>query len=363
MSKYANNDQDNVANNYYSHPDNDLPYITNKIYVQLAQNYTPKITFNTYKNSMEITYDIWLNGDFNIPPYLLNLDVDSSIGNISNIPLKEVENVTNEGLHHFKAHCNISFSNAPVNANLLFLEEWHFKTFLSIDANVFTAAKLDTTFDGFLNDLSKIELNSQILFSNYFPINKLTAFYVSKQYQNKEFLGQRLPHDYFTWEKSNLTSYPDYYFNRVTKQTYSLNETINDIYQSNIGQGNLANYFNKIQLIVEYYILEKKYTTTLNLLPSDKTTSKQDNYLSLNCHTVYDFRTHQLLQNSTGVQGIYFPEKTYGTVNVTMVKGSQRYIDKFDFNFSQNLYSAENPNLNITVTTLSDTNINWHLAT
>lgn len=356
--------RDNNSQYYYSYATGNSS--NNGYYVRLYEQNPTVIKFQTYKNTMEILFDIWLQGNFQIPPYLMNLEIDSSIGRIQGINLVEVDvdNTDNKYCHHFKAHCNIDFGD-KANKNLLFLDKWNFNTFIKVDEHVYSDNRL-SCFDGFINDISKITFTNSVVFSNYFPISKLNTFYVNVNYRNQDFFKKEIPKDYFSWESKDMTCFPKYWFNRVSKLSFSPDETLYYIYKSNLGEGNLSTYFDKVNLKIEYYIDGKKYNSEFNLSDATLDSSKitYNNFLCLNIKTLYNFKTHELLESNMGVEGIYFPVKTYGKVNLTMVKNDHRYIDDFDFSFKDDLYTDENQNFSVSLIAIDNIrDIHWNLLT
>ena len=313
--------------------------------VRLLKNKESVINFKTFKNSLQIDFNIWLDGDFNLPPNLLLIQLTSSIGNVKNISLDEV--YTNGNEHNFIGHCNISFANTDLNKNLHFLEKLNFNSYLSINVDAYNSAKLDDSFDDFMKNINSIRFNNEIMFSNYFPINKLSSFYVSNQYKHSTSQFKQIPHDYFNWETSNLTTFPDYYFDPMKNQ--ESNKPIVNLYKSNIGKGDISYLFDYAKITIKYLIDKEWKVSNFELINSSNNENKDSDWVSLNLKTYYDFKKKELIQTNEGVKGIYFPIPTEGYVQLNLYKNDQLYKDEIKFNFTNNLYSSINKDLCIQI--------------
>ena len=315
-----------------------------------------KVNFVSLSNSLQIDFDLWLEGDFNIPNNLIVLQVASSIGNIQDISLEE--KFANGVQHNFVAHCNLNFASTDLNKIPHFLEKLVFNTYFGVNVDSFNNAKLGKEFDEFIKNLNGMNLKHEICFSNYFPINKLSSFYLAKQYQHSSKKYETLPHDFFNWETDKMTSYPDFMFEPYLQLK---NQPIVNLYKSNAGTGDISANFDMVKIDIDYLIDKKWKTTQIRLQNTSKNMDINNEWLSLNINTFYDFENQELIESQRGIKGIYFPIKTEGKIKISLLKGDEVYLDEIKFQFNKNIYSNSNENFHVEIldNTQQIKNIEW----
>lgn len=314
------------------------------------------ISFNQYKNTLQISFNLWLDGTFELPENLFLLKIDSNLGKFSNITLKMIRD------NYVSKKYNASFLiNLDQTANFKgqhFLEELHLKISLDVNQDVANNSNLPSNFNKFYQDLLKIQWEDSINFNNYFPISKLSEYYISDNYKNDYLTISKLPKDFYKWANKPMTIYPDFWFTPTTNFSSLKFEPINEIYRSNVNEPLFTKNFDEVVISINYLV--NNVTKTLHLDLTNQVNNIQvKNILMLGVKTLYNFDTQTLYQSDQGVSGVYFPVPMQGNINVKLVKNSKQYLDNFNFSFSNDFYSDSNTNIGIEVTSFTQTSGQW----
>lgn len=77
--------------------------------------------------------------------------------------------------------------------------------------------------------------------------------------------------------------------------------------------------------------------------------------------TIYNFENQELIQvNSNGINGIYFPEKIHGNINIEFNHNNMKYIDEIPFSYDINFYSTSNQLLSFKIEYLKEISGYWN---
>ena len=116
--------------------------------------------------------------------------------------------------------------------------------------------------------------------------------------------------------------------------------------------------FDKVDITLEYYVNNQLKTLTIN---PDQTNIniENSNILALNIKTLYDYKKQELQINENGIDGVYFPVPTNGSINISLWKNNIAYKDEIEFSFDNNFYSSSNSNLNIEMKEFIDVKGEW----
>ena len=75
----------------------------------------------------------------------------------------------------------------------------------------------------------------------------------------------------------------------------------------------------------------------------------------------YDFENQELVQVShEGINGIYFPEKVHGNINIEFEHNKMKYIDEIPFSYDTNFFSTSNEILFFKIENLKETSGYWN---
>lgn len=331
-----------------------LDAMNNKYYLKLSDTRKSYVEFSYFNNTLKLNINFFLNGDYNLPHNVFYLYIMSNIGNIDQMVLNLVE--ANNKIYHYRAVCNINLNETNLKELDLFLYKLKFTMFLKIDFEIIESINLNL--DKFIEDVNKVELNSELEFSNYFPISKLSEFYISEKYlKNYKYLD-KIPNDFFIWNNQFQISFPDLWFNRYEKN-YDDYSVINQLYYSNLGLGMIKNYVVDLKISIDYYIDNKLKQLEINnnLLFNNQV----NNCLYLGINTHYNYSTQELVQvYESGINGIYFPIKTSGNINISFIYNNIKYIDSIVFNYNSDFYSNSNKKLKFTIDKLDSTEGYWY---
>lgn len=327
-------------------------------YVKLSNNLRPYIKFNQFKNTLELNFTFQFEGLFNLPENLLLLNIESNIGQFSNIKLKLIKDYRVK--KKYEANLLINLNSSEYLSKEHFLEELYFKASFDINETVLNNCNITGNFNSFYKELKTIDIKENIYFNNYFPINKLSEYYISTNYKNNFYNFESLPNDLFVWSNKTMTINSEYWFVK-TMDFNNLNykNVINKIYYSNVTSSSFVKSFDKVKITLNYLINGKKKILPLNLENKPNANIIQNKTLFLGINTIYNFEKEELYQVNEGVQGIYFPIKVDGYLDILLTKNNIVYKDKIDFKFSNNFYSAENTNLAIELSTFTDISGTW----
>lgn len=308
----------------------------------------PQIIFKQSKNSLFVTIRVWFQGSYYIPPNLLQMNLETSIGSISNLTLYEIKDITATA-KQYETSFNININSNNILNKESFLEELLISASFDVNKEVYNNSNLPSYFVNFYNDLVKINFNSSVYFNNYFPISKLSEYYINSAYKSDYKNLNELPNDFYNWATKEMTIYPEFWFNKATVFEDIEYQPINQLYKANSNKTLLSKTFDKVSVVISYYVdnVEKK----LDLDFSDVIDSNLDsnNNLYLGVKTLYNFENKELYQSEAGVSGIYFPVPTSGNLIINLEKNGITYKDKISFNFKNEFYSAANNNIIIEV--------------
>ena len=326
----------------------------NKYYLRKSSTIESKISFLYYDNILKINFDLFLNGDYNLPQNIFYLYIASNIGNIDQLTLQlvDVENFN----YHYKAICNINLDETSFKDKNIFLHNLKFNAYLKVNYSILQ--DLNINMDNFIQDANKIELESDIYFSNYYPINKLSEYYISQKYINTYKYLDSLPTDFYNWSKTNQINYPDIWINKYDYKNSILN-VINPVYYSNLGVGLLSNHVENLKIYINYYVDNTLKKLEINNLYLNE--NYFDNCLYLGVLTSYNFENQELVQVShEGINGIYFPEKTHGNINIEFEHNKIKYTDEIPFSYDTNFFSTSNEILFFKIENLKETSGYWN---
>lgn len=325
-------------------------------YVRLLPNNDPVISFSQFKSSLEIKFDFWLEGRFTLPSNLLVLNMNSNIGIFNNLVLKLVRDEI--VYKKYTASFLIDISTISGFNKQCFLEELYFNVSLNVNQEVFNSSNLPSNFDKFYADLLKINFQEKILFNNYFPISKLSEYYISSKYKSNFTTLDKLPNDFFNWASKPMTIYPEFWFDKTSNFKNLEYEPINAIYNSNTNNSLFSKTFDKVSIVIHYTLNSKTKSLTLDL-DKQQNNVQTKNTLFLGVKTLYNYETQTLYQSDQGVTGVYFPVPVTGSIDIDLVKNNKQYTDRIDFSFRNDFYNSGNTNIGVEVGTFTQTTGQW----
>lgn len=321
----------------------------NTYYVRLSkfESMQPEISFKQSQNSLFITYKVWLDGNFRLPPNTLIMNLETSIGSISNLVLHEIQ----EGFvcRRYETSFNINLNTNSTLSGDKFLEEILLSASFDVNKDIFNNSDLGYYKMKFYDELVKLNFNDSIHFNNYFPISKLSEYYINSSYKSDYKNLEVLPKDFYDWSTKKMTIYPEFWFNKATLFEDLDCKPINHLYKANSNKVLLSRAFDKVSVVVNYYIDNKDKKLDLDFSNVVDTNLNSNNNLYLGVRTLYNFENKELYQSSNGVSGIYFPVNTYGNLTITLEKNGIKYRDRIPFNFKNEFYSSRNNNIIIEV--------------
>lgn len=318
----------------------------------------PQIIFKQNKNSLLVTIRVWFQGNYYIPPNMLLMNLETSIGSISNLTLYEIKEITNNA-RQYETSFNININSNNILNKESFLEELFISASFDINKEVYNNSNLPGYFIHFYNDFIKINFNSSVYFNNYFPISKLSEYYINSNYKSDYKNLNELPKDFYDWANKEMTIYPEFWFNKATVFEDIDYQPINHLYKANSDKTLLTKTFDKVSVTVIYYIdnVEKKLDLDFSNVVDSNLDSNNNLYLGVK--TLYNFENKELYQSNSGVSGIYFPVPTNGNLIVNLEKNGITYKDKIPFNFRNEFYSSKNNNIVIEVNEFTQVSGQW----
>lgn len=318
-------------------------------YVRLRKgtNFKPKITFKQGDSSLLLTFNFWLDGTYNFPSNMLIMNLETSIGTISNLILYEVTDKIN--FKEYQVSVNINLNNTSSLNSDLFLKELYFSASLDVDKDIYNNSNLPAYFANVYKDILKVNFDSTIYFNNYFPISKLSEHYINSNYKNDYKNITTLPKDFYNWATKEMTLYPEFWFNKATVFEGLEYKTIDNIYQINTTETLLSKTFDKVSVVVSYYVDSVEKKLTLDFTNAIESNVNSVNNLYLGIKTLYNFETKELYQSNSGISGVYFPITTSGNLTINLEKNGIKYQDKIPYSFSNEFYSQNNKNIDIVV--------------
>lgn len=329
-------------------------------YVKLINNKnSPVINFNQFKNILTIKINFSLAASANLPPNLIRLNLISNIGEFKNIQIKQL-NASNSFLKKYESTFTINLNSISSISKNSFLEEFKFTVNFDINQEVLNNSNIVGDINKFWKDLSNITFSENIYFNNYFPISKLSEFYIADKYKSDFYNLTSLPNDLFTWANKKMTINSEFWF--VKSQDFTnLNykNSINKIYYSNVENSSFTKSFDSVNISITYYVNDVKKEMKLDLTSKPNLNIQEKNALFLGVKTLYNFEKDELYQSDNGISGIYFPKATHGEINLSLIKNNILYSDKINFTFANNFYSPDNKNLNIELATFTDVSGQW----
>lgn len=347
-----------LKNNFYCNPT--IHATTNVIYyVRLVNSSKPLIKFSQFKNTLELTFTFDLEGLFNLPENLLLMNIDSNIGQFNNIKLRLIKDYKVK--KRYEANLLINLNSSAYLSSDHFLEELYFKVNFDINETVLNNSNISGNFNTFYRELKNITMKENVFFNNYFPISKLSEYYISSSYKNNFYNLDSLPYDLFSWSNKLMTINSEYWF--IKAQDFSNIDhktSIDKLYYANVKDSSFIKTFDKVSIILNYFIEGKQKSLKLDLESKPNNNINQNKTLFLGINTIYNFEKQELYQSTEGIQGIYFPIKTSGYLDVLLTKNNINYRDKINFNFANNFYSTENTSLQIELSTFSDVSGKWN---
>lgn len=319
-------------------------------YVRLTKwsDWQPKMIFKQNKNSLFATIKVTFDGNFNLPPNLIIMNLESNIGTISNLTLYETKVISNTS-REFETSFNINLNNVNALNGDKFLEELVFSASFDVNKDVYNNSNLGGNFPHFYNDLLKINFNSSVNFNNYFPISKLSEYYIKNEYKSDYKNLAELPKDFYDWATKEMTIYPEFWFNKATIFEDLEYKPIDLLYKANSNKNLISRTFDKVSVVVNYYVDDTEKKLDLDFSNVVDSNVNNNNSLYLGVKTLYNFEKKELYQSSAGVSGVYFPVPTSGNLTVNLEKNGITYKDKIPFNFRNDFYSAKNNNVIIEV--------------
>lgn len=109
------------------------------------------ISFNQYKNTLQISFNLWLDGTFTLPENLFMLKIDSNIGKFSNITLKMIRD--NYVSKKYNASFLINLDQTTDFKGQVFNKELYLKISLDVNQDVANNSDLPRNFNKFYQDL------------------------------------------------------------------------------------------------------------------------------------------------------------------------------------------------------------------
>lgn len=346
-----------ISNQYYTKPTYDINTKTN-YHVRLEDSkFKRKLIFNQYNKLFEIKYEFWLEGDYQIPNELLTMSISSEFAQINNLSVIEEKRI--QKYHKYVATVTFNNNNSQYFDGDIFNKTTTFIAKLDINKEVFNKENLSSQFNTFANQMKRINFRDEINYSNYFPINKLSEYYISSKYRDSYSTLTFLPDDFFDWQESKRNNIcPLYYFIQASNFKNKSYEAINNIYQINLKSPTFSKSFDKVDINLKYYIDNQLKTLSIN---PDQTNIniENSNILALNAKTLYDYKKQELQINENGIDGVYFPIPTNGSIQISLWKNNIAYKDEIEFSFDNNFYSSSNSNLNIEMKEFIDVKGEW----
>lgn len=337
---------------YYVNECNDL--YNNKFYIKFSEKKLSKIIFNYFDNTLKLDINLYLRGDYNLPHNIFYLYITSNIGNIDQFVLNLVD--FNNYEYHYRGICNIDLKKTNINNKELFLEYLNFDCLLKVDYEIVN--DLNINLDKFILDVNKIDFYSEIDFSNYFPISKLSEYYINKKYLDNYKYLEKIPNDFYIWSTNKQINYPDIWVNKINENYNDDFQVINALYYSNIGFGKISDLVKNLDISIDYYINNEM--KTLNVNNHYLTNNYLNNCLYLGISTMYDFNNNELKQIlNNGINGIYFPIKTSGNINISFIYNNFKYKDVIPFSYTNNFYSSLNQNLSFKIEKIDEIKGYW----
>lgn len=221
----------------------------NKYYLRKSSTMESKINFQYFNNTLKIDLNLFLNGDYNLPQNIFYLYITSNIGNIDQLTLQLVD--VDNFIYNYRVLCNINLEETNLKNKNIFQHNLKFNAYLKINYSILQNLNIDM--DEFIQDVNKIELENDIYFSNYYPINKLSEYYISNKYLSTYKYLDSLPTDFYNWSKTNQINSPDIWINKYEYKNSILN-VINPVYYSNLGVGLLLKHVNNLKINIDYYV-------------------------------------------------------------------------------------------------------------
>ena len=330
--------------------------LNNSQYLVLDNSNNSGISFSYFQNTLRLEINLYLKGDYFLPTNHFYLNIISNLGNIDSLELNLIN--SSNYINHYKAICNIDLNDTLLKDKDVYLQSLFFDCFLKV--NYESLHDLNIDLNGFIQDVNKINLSGQLIFSNYFPISKLSEYYINEKYRlNYKFLDT-LPNDFFVWSTIDQNEYPKLWFNRYNQEYNNDFQVINPIYISNLGNGKLIDFVNNLSISVDYYINNESKSLKIN--NAYLNSNYNGNCLYLGVTTSFDFDKNELIQNlNNGVNGIYFPIKTNGQINLSFEYKDFKYKDSIPFEYKTNFYSNLNNKLNFIVENINSTQGYWSI--
>ncbi len=338
-------------------------YFVNKLfednisyYVKLDSKNNSYIDFSYFENTLKLDINLFLKGNYNLPHNHFYLNIISNLGNIDLLSLNLIE--TNNYIYHYNVICNINLNETIYKDKDIFLQSLFFDCYLNIDYEIIQ--DLDIDLQEFIEDVNKISYKGNIEFSNYFPIVKLSEYYINSKYKSNYRFLNNIPNDFFTWNNNNQIVYPTLWFNRYIENYNDDFQVINPIYYSNLGNGKISDYVTDLNLEIDYYI-NNNDKKTLKINNNYLNNNYMGNGLFLGISTIYDFEQNEIRQvYSDGINGIYFPIKSNGEINISFKYKNIKYSDSIPFSYNINFFSNSNSKLSFKIEALNNTDGYWN---